>query len=77
LESGEVRLLLATGASQKQLLEVATPGTMLGLSESMSGEKYRATPKPATRPRQFSYRAKSFWHSCVSTAISVCRSCGC
>jgi CRP-like cAMP-binding protein len=32
-----------TGASQKQLLEVATPGTMLGLSESMSGEKYRAT----------------------------------
>jgi CRP-like cAMP-binding protein len=43
LESGEVRLLLATGASQKQLLEVATPGTMLGLSESMSGEKYRAT----------------------------------
>ena len=43
VESGEVRLLLPTGSSQKQLLEVAGPGTMLGLSESMSGEKYRIT----------------------------------
>lgn len=41
--SGEVRLLLPTGPSQKQLLEVAGPGTMLGLSESMNGKKYRTT----------------------------------
>lgn len=41
--TGEVRLLLSTGPGQKQLLEVAGPGTMLGLSESMSGEKYRMT----------------------------------
>jgi CRP-like cAMP-binding protein len=43
VESGEVRLLLPTGPSQKQLLEVACPGTMIGLSESMSGKKYRIT----------------------------------
>jgi CRP-like cAMP-binding protein len=43
VESGEVRVLLPTPQSQKQLLEVVGPGTMLGLSESMSGEKYRIT----------------------------------
>jgi CRP-like cAMP-binding protein len=43
VESGEVRVLLPTGQSQKQLLEVVGPGTVLGLSESMSGEKYRIT----------------------------------
>jgi len=43
VESGEVRVLLPTGQSQKQLLEVVGPGTVLGLSESMTGEKYRIT----------------------------------
>jgi CRP/FNR family transcriptional regulator len=43
VESGEVRVLLPTPQSQRQLLEVVGPGTMLGLSESMSGEKYRIT----------------------------------
>jgi CRP-like cAMP-binding protein len=44
VESGEVRvLLLPNGQRQKQLLEVVGPGTMLGLSESMGGEKYRIT----------------------------------
>lgn len=43
VESGEVRVLLSTSQSQRQLLEVVGPGTMLGLSESMSGEKYRIT----------------------------------
>src|ERR1700692_2535827 len=43
VESGEVRILLATGHKQKQLLETAGPGVMLGLSESMSGENYRIT----------------------------------
>jgi len=43
VESGEVRVLLPTGPNQKQLLEVVGPGTMLGLSESMTGEKYRIT----------------------------------
>lgn len=43
VESGEVCILLSTGQSQRQLLEVVGPGTMLGLSESMTGEKYRIT----------------------------------
>jgi len=43
VELGEVRVLLPTGQSQKQLLEVVGPGTLLGLSESMSGESYRIT----------------------------------
>ena len=43
VESGEVRVLLPTGQSQGQLLEVVGPGTVLGLSESMTGEKYRIT----------------------------------
>jgi len=43
IESGVVRLLLPAGANQKQLLELAGPGSALGLSESMSGESYRTT----------------------------------
>jgi CRP/FNR family transcriptional regulator, cyclic AMP receptor protein len=43
VESGEVRILLPTGQRQKQLLEVAGPGALLGLSDSMSGENYRVT----------------------------------
>jgi hypothetical protein len=42
-ESGEVRILLPTGNKQNQLLEVAGPGTILGLSESISGENYKVT----------------------------------
>ena len=43
VESGEVRVLLPTGPSHDQLLEIAGPGTILGLSESMTGAKYRVT----------------------------------
>jgi CRP-like cAMP-binding protein len=41
--SGEVRILLPTGHNQKQLLDVVGPGTMLGLSECMSGDNHRVT----------------------------------
>jgi CRP-like cAMP-binding protein len=43
VERGEVRVLLPTGQNQSQLLEVLGPGTVLGLSESMTGENYRIT----------------------------------
>ena len=49
VKSGEVRVLLLTGQNQAQLLEVAGPGTMLGLSESMSGERYRITAEAGDR----------------------------
>jgi CRP-like cAMP-binding protein len=43
VERGEVRILLPTGQNQSQLLEVLGPGTVLGLSESMTGGNYRIT----------------------------------
>jgi CRP-like cAMP-binding protein len=43
VERGEVRVLLRTGPRERQLLEVVGPGTMLGLSESMTGGSYRIT----------------------------------
>ena len=43
VERGEVRILLPTGQNQRQLLEVVGPGTVLGLSETMSGEPCRIT----------------------------------
>jgi CRP/FNR family transcriptional regulator, polysaccharide utilization system transcription regulator len=43
VEGGEVRVLLTAGQSRRQLLEVAGPGDILGLSESMCGETYRIT----------------------------------
>jgi len=49
VESGEVRVLLPSGQRQKQLLEVVGPGAMLGLSESMTGEKYRITAEAGER----------------------------
>jgi CRP-like cAMP-binding protein len=43
VERGEVRILLPAGQRQKQLLDVVGPGTVLGLSETMSGGKCRTT----------------------------------
>jgi CRP-like cAMP-binding protein len=43
LESGKIRMLLPTGQNQRQLLEVVGPGNMLGLSETMTGDRYRIT----------------------------------
>lgn len=43
VESGQVRVLLSTNENRRQLLEVAGPGTILGLSESMSGDRHRVT----------------------------------
>jgi CRP-like cAMP-binding protein len=43
VESGQIRVLLPATRGRPQLLEIAGPGTVLGLSESMSGEAYRVT----------------------------------
>lgn len=43
VESGEIRVLLPTGQNRPQLLEIVGPGTILGLSESMTGDRYRVT----------------------------------
>jgi CRP-like cAMP-binding protein len=75
VESGEARG--PNGQSQKQLLEVVGPVTMLGLSESMSGERCRITAEagePTTAA--FSFRASSSWSFCANTVISAWRWCG-
>jgi CRP/FNR family transcriptional regulator len=43
VETGAVRIFLPTDQQQRQLLEVAGPGTLLGLSEAMDGEPHRIT----------------------------------
>jgi CRP-like cAMP-binding protein len=43
VESGEVRILLPTGPGHQQLLEIAGPGSVLGLIESMSGDDHLVT----------------------------------
>jgi CRP-like cAMP-binding protein len=43
VESGEVRVLLPTGSGSQQLLQIAGPGSILGLIESMSGDDHRVT----------------------------------
>jgi len=43
VESGQVRVLLPTVQDTPQLLDVGGPGTILGLSESMSGDRHRIT----------------------------------
>ena len=54
VESGEVRLLLTTAPGQKQLLQVAGPGTLLGLSESITGGEHRVTAE-ACEPTTVSF----------------------
>lgn len=43
VESGQVRMLLPTGQCRPQLLDIASAGAILGLSETMSGEMCRVT----------------------------------
>lgn len=43
VEKGEVRVVLQAGEHQNQLLEVVGAGAILGLSETMSGEKNRVS----------------------------------
>jgi CRP-like cAMP-binding protein len=47
IESGEVRLLLPTNPKSRQVFLTVGPGTLLGLSESVSGEKHKMTAEAA------------------------------
>jgi CRP/FNR family cyclic AMP-dependent transcriptional regulator len=76
--SGEVRVLLPNGPREEQLLQVMGPGTMLGLSESMTGEKHRTRAEAGDKttvgfvPRQ-EFRAFLVKHEefCVQVAESL------
>lgn len=43
LEKGSVQVLLEAGENLSQFLDEAGPGSLLGLSDSMAGERYRTT----------------------------------
>jgi CRP-like cAMP-binding protein len=43
VERGSVRVTMAAAENQNQLLEIAGVGALLGLSDSMAGDRYRVT----------------------------------
>lgn len=49
VESGQVRLLVELSRGSPKLLEIAGPGCVLGLSETMSGENHKLTAEAADR----------------------------
>jgi CRP-like cAMP-binding protein len=60
VESGAVRVLLPASYHLNQLLEVARAGTILGLSESLSGESYRVTAEAEEQTTVAFVARKSF-----------------
>lgn len=47
MEKGAVRLLLQSDPKAERIFDVAGPGAVLGLSESMTGECYKLTAEAA------------------------------
>jgi CRP-like cAMP-binding protein len=43
VETGQVQVLLPTNHCRRQLLDLVGPGSVLGLSETLSGDNYRVT----------------------------------
>ena len=60
IESGSVRVLLPVSDNQTQLLEVAGEGAILGLSEALSGEKYRVSVEAYEQTRVSFVARKDF-----------------
>lgn len=51
IEHGEVRVFLSSGPKLAQPFDIAGPGSVLGLSESVSGHEYKVTAQAADRTR--------------------------
>jgi CRP-like cAMP-binding protein len=65
VEAGEVRILLSTTHTQRQLIEIVGTGTILGLGESLSGEDYRITAE-ALVPTTVAFIARDTLHNFLS-----------
>lgn len=65
VEAGEVRILLSTTHTQRQLIEIVGTGTILGLGESLSGEDYRITAE-ALAPTTVAFIARDTLHNFLS-----------
>ena len=65
VEAGEVRILLSTTHTQRQLIEIVGTGTILGLGESLSGEDYRITAE-ALVPTTVAFIPRDTLHNFLS-----------
>jgi CRP/FNR family transcriptional regulator, dissimilatory nitrate respiration regulator len=63
VEAGEVKLLLSSKSGRAQKLEVAGPGTVLGLSETVSGGEHKLTAEASANARIFYIDRDSFLQS--------------
>jgi CRP/FNR family transcriptional regulator, polysaccharide utilization system transcription regulator len=71
IETGRVRLLLPTDEDKNQLLEEVGAGTLLGLSDSMAGEHYRATAE-AEEPTVASFIGREAFLGVLSRHQDFC-----
>ena len=65
VEAGEVRILLSTTHTQRQLIEIVGSRTILGLGESLSGENYRITAE-ALVPTTVAFIPRDTLHNFLS-----------
>jgi Cyclic nucleotide-binding domain len=73
IEQGEVKVFLSADPKLSQTFDVPGPGSVLGLSESVSGREYRVTAQAATRSELLTSNVRNSCTSSASTAISACR----
>ncbi|MGA9529708.1 MAG: Crp/Fnr family transcriptional regulator [Terriglobales bacterium] len=71
IETGEVRVLLATADSNNQLLEVVGSGCLLGLSDSMAGGNYRVTAE-ASEPTSAAFLEREVFLQFLSSHQEFC-----
>ena len=71
IESGVVRVLLATAENHNQLLEEVGAGCLLGLSDSMAGGNYRITAE-AAEPTTVAFLEREVFLEFLSTHQEFC-----
>lgn len=71
VQQGSVRVLLTTPDNQRQLLEVVGAGAVLGLSESMCGDRYRVTAE-AEEPATTQFVARDSFIDFLDTHHEYC-----
>jgi hypothetical protein len=69
-----VRVFLSSNPKLSQPFDVAGPGSVLGLSESVSGREYKVTARAADPIRAAYIEPEKLMHF-LGTAISACRLC--
>ena len=71
VETGEVRLWLTAKSKPGRCFEIAGPGSVLGLSETMTGGDYKLTAEPGEGAR-VSYIERSVFLHCLRRDHQLC-----